>query len=237
MSDGMQISVVEGVEADALMGGGDFVEQWNALMQQCPWATAFQGPGFARTWYGVYRQQFDPVLVIGRDAEGKLAGMLALAASPDRRKLAAAGAHHAEYQAWICRPEAAETFPWLAMRAIQRLLPPSGLRLHYLPAEAPTGWVNQGEAARFCLLKTFDRPLLKFGDGSETEKSLSKSGNKSRLRQMKKLGAVSFVKLSGAAELEPHFDEITRFFDARNLAVHSSTPFESDPLKHRCTWP
>lgn len=45
----MKTEIVRGVEADSLLTQGAFRVEWSRLGGQCPWATAFQTPGFVAT--------------------------------------------------------------------------------------------------------------------------------------------------------------------------------------------
>ena len=104
-------------------------------------------------------------------------------------ELVAAGAHQAEYQVWMCEAELADTFPGQAFRLLRKLFPTSTLKLSYLPAETPLGWLAAPAEGRMAVVKTARRPLLTLGGDDD---SLRKSGNKSRLRQLRKHGAVEF---------------------------------------------
>jgi CelD/BcsL family acetyltransferase involved in cellulose biosynthesis len=227
----MNIEILQGIPADDLIAGDAFRAEWSDLLARCPWATAFQSPGFVLTWYRSYGVRFRPVLVLSRDAAGRLDGLLPLALSTDGKKLVVAGGWHAEYHAWICPPESGDAFPAEAFQALRRAFPHHDVHFQYLPPNTPVAWVEGGHFANTCLLKSHRRPLMQFGDGEEVSKSLSKSSNKSRLKKMEKLGKISFERITDAAELEKVFDEIIRHHDARHMAVRGSAPFSNDPLK------
>lgn len=227
----MTLDVIQGRDTDSLLAQEAFRAEWAALMAACPWSTTFQGPSFICAWYRTYRERFEPLLVLTRARDGRLAGMLALAVSKAGKGLVVAGTHHAEYHAWICRPEHGDSFPLAVMRKLHRRIPSAGLRFRYLPPGAPTAWANAPDARRRCLLKPHSRPLLRLGDGEEVRKSLAKSGNKSRLRRLQRIGPVECRRITDPVELEANFDEIIGFYDTRRLAVNGSAPFRNDPLK------
>ena len=227
----MTIELIQGGEADRLLGADAFRDEWTALLRGCPWGTAFQSPGFAGAWYGAYRDRYEPLLVVSRGAGGRLDGLLPLAATPAGDDLVVAGAHQAEYHAWICPPDAGDDFPRHALRAVRRLLPGSGLRFRYLPPNTPRGWLASAEARSLCLLKAHPRPLMRFGDGKEIAESLAKGSNKSRLRRMEKLGRTEFKRVTDPVEFEALFDEIIGSYDTRRMAINGVAPFRADPCK------
>src|SRR4029079_10335233 len=99
----MRIEVVRGSDADALLADKSFRAEWARLCDGCPWGTPMQSHAFAGAWYAVYCARYEPVLVLSRDAEGQLEGLLALASAP-RSTLIHVGGHQAEYQCWISTP-------------------------------------------------------------------------------------------------------------------------------------
>ncbi len=225
------IEIVRGAAADRLLADVLFCAEWTALCDRCPWSTPFQAPGYARTWYAVYRNQWEPLLALSRDRSGRLNGLLPLALSPGGRELVVAGAHQAEYQTWVAAPEIGDTFIWQAIQSLRREAPKTTLGFRYLPPGSPLGWLNEPQAKRTCLLRTHKRPLMAFGDGNALRESLNKRSNKSRLKRFGKVGKVEFKQLTDPTQLESMIDEVTLYHDARRLAVNGTTPFLNDPLK------
>ena len=224
-----EIDIARGAEANSLLANDDFLAEWSSLCEQCPWATAFQGPGFVTTWYRTYRDRVQPVLVIQREADGRLSGLLTLGISAADDRFVVAGAHHAEYHAWICRPESGDAFISLALENLRNEIPAGGLSFRYLPPGTPTAWAR-GAASRSCLLTAQRRPVMQFGDGKEIAESLSKGSNKSRLKRLEKTGPIEFKQVTEPAEFEEFFSEFARFYDFRRAAVYGLDPFESDDL-------
>ena len=226
----LPVEILQGEDADRLLADATFIAEWSALRDQCPWATPFQSPAFAATWYRVYRSRANPVLVLSR-ANGRLRSLLPLAHIPARNQLAVAGTWHAEYHAWLSPAHLGDAFPAQAFLALRREFPSLPVNFYFLPPNAPSGWLNERQPRRLALVKSRRRPLMRFGDGTEIAASLAKSSNKSRLKRLEKLGRIEFRRITDPEEFEPLFDQIIRFYDARRLAVTGSAPFRNDPLK------
>jgi len=226
----MRIEIVRDSEADQLLAEARFRDAWSRLRRRCPWATSFQGVDFVPTWYRVYRGRFAPVLVLSRDANGELDGLLTLAASSDGELLVAGGAQ-AEYQAWLCAPDLSDTFVRQAVAALRQEFPRAVLTFRYLPPGTPTAWFATPEAARGCALAAHRRPLLRFGDGSDIAKSLTKKSNKSRLNRLEKIGPLEFKRVTDPTEFARICDDIIQSYDFRQAAVHGVAPFRDDDLK------
>jgi CelD/BcsL family acetyltransferase involved in cellulose biosynthesis len=226
----MKVEIVRGSEADSLLADPLFRAEWLRLCERCPWATAFQGADFVGTWYRIYRSRFEPVVVLLREHDATLSGLLTLACSDDGALLVAGGAQ-AEYQAWVCAPDSSDAFVREAVQSLRRQFPGAVLTFRFLPPGTPTVWFTTREAAWTCELAAQRRPLLKFGDGSETKRSLAKKSNKSRLNRLGKVGALEFKRITDPAEFEKLVDDIIHCYDFRQAAVHGVAPFRDDDLK------
>lgn len=227
---GTRTDILRGAGAESILGRDSFQADWSSLMAQCPWATAFQTPGYVLTWYRTYQDRYEPSLVLCRDADGRLRGLLTLAVSKADGQLVAAGDYQAGYQVWICGPELGDVFPLQAIESIRQRFPGSQFSLRYLPANAPIAWLSNDAVKGLCLLEAHRRPLLRFGDGQELEASLKKGSNRSRLNRLQKLGPVEFKKITDLAGLEAHFAEIMAWHDVRHVAVSGLASFREDPL-------
>jgi CelD/BcsL family acetyltransferase involved in cellulose biosynthesis len=228
----MTLTLLIGADADSLLRDRAFQQQWNSLYAACPWATIFQCADFVTTWYEVYREPFKPLLISEILPDGSLGGLLTLAVSADSPQLVFAGAEQAEYHTWLARSDNGDTFIAAAMELLRASFSGRTLTFQYLPPTAPKQWLAKGLPwARQSRLATWTRPLMKLGDGEKLRKSLRKSGNKSRLNRMKRLGDVQFEHLHGAADLAAVFDDIIAYYDFRQGAVNDAVYFQADPLR------
>ena len=227
----MDVKVVRGAQANCLLADTAFIAEWADLADGCPWATSFQTPAFCQKWYSIYRQPFEAVLVLSRDAAGRLIGLLPLALYRAEGNLVAAGSHQAEYQAWICLPELASSFACEAFEVLRREFPSKSLRLRYLPARTPLTFLSDQQNSGKTLLKSCRRPFMALGDGTEVEESFRKQGNKNRIRQLKRIGPVEFSRVTDPGEFAELLEDVVRYHDCRQLASHGSTPFLTDSRK------
>ena len=227
----MQIEIVKGGEADALLRDRGFESSWSELYRRCAWATPLQTPQFAIAWYGIYRSRFEPLLVFSRGAGGELQGLLALGVSR-KGSFVGAGGHQAEYQCWLATDECGDTFPSHALPELLRCFRGTALMLEYLPPATPLGWLrNDASLAHRMLLTPHDRPLLRFGDGTFIEQMLKRKNIRTRLTKLQKLGYCGIERICDVATLEQIFDEIIVYHDLRRIVVSGSGPFENDPRK------
>ncbi len=224
----MTVKLLVGGETELLLKDRIFQDQWNSLYHDCVWVTPFQSSGFVTTWYEIYQEHFQPVLVYRLMLDSTLSGLLTLAISSDFKQLIVAGTPQAEYHAWLARAEDGDTFIKSAIEALIDRFAGLTLTFQYLPPLAPKGWLNQD---RNSILTTRKRPLMKLDDGENLNKSLKKTGNKSRLNRLKRLGDVRFEQLHTEAELAAVFDDIIAYYDFRQGAVNDSLPFQTDRLK------
>ncbi|GAC1651511.1 MAG: hypothetical protein NVS4B3_12370 [Gemmatimonadaceae bacterium] len=218
--------------AETLLRDPCFVREWTQLHAACPWATVFQTPAFALTWYDVYREEFEPLVVHERNATAVLRGLFLLCRSKATGTIGYVGLHQAEYQGWLALPDGANNFMGDALRSLAPILKGRTLRLTYLPPGTPTTW-SEIPASRHVriVLRSHRRGLMRVGPGSQVEASLHKRGNRNRIARLRRLGAVEFAQLHTVDELDRVLDTIALHCDVRHGAVHATLPFRSDPLK------
>jgi CelD/BcsL family acetyltransferase involved in cellulose biosynthesis len=225
------VAIRIGDNAWDLLNSPGFLLDWQELEAACPWATPYQSSHFVLTWLRHYRARFAPVVVTLRSPEGGLSGLLVLAASLERDQLVVAGAHQAEYHAWLATPESQGEFITRAISALDEVLPGHDLRFKYLPRGLSVGELF--ELPLFSAragLETHVRPLIRL-DAAEVRESLRKKSNKSRLARLQRLGPLAFARLSDPKDFADVFDEIIASYDARQYAMKGVLPFAQDPCK------
>jgi CelD/BcsL family acetyltransferase involved in cellulose biosynthesis len=226
-------AIKEGAAALAWLETPAVREKLDDLYRRCPWATRFQSWEFIIIWYRCYQATSEPVLVYREDGE-RLTGLFALARDRASGRLMVAGDHQAEYQGWLALPDDGDSFLEAALQTIKQRCRPDQLRLRYLPAGAPTAWL-QAPLACGALVRErrHQRPLFCLADPEKIADSLKKKANKSRLNRLKRLGEVRLRHLQTAAELQAVIDEIIAGYDLRQGAANGVCPFTDDPEKRR----
>jgi CelD/BcsL family acetyltransferase involved in cellulose biosynthesis len=227
------VELVRGSHARRLLDSPDFLADWQDLFAACPWATVYTGPAFARTWYDVYRTRFDPVLVLGERKGGRLEGLLLLGLQKETSRLVHVGAHHAEYQSWLCRPDRTSSFMVSALAALR----PFGCRaleFLFLAQGSPLDWTADARRAGMPTSVVWHkRGLMNVGAGTTIAASLAKKHNKTLLSRLKKIGPIRIERLTSVAELEAVIDTIVEHCDVRQGGAYGSLPFAQDQAKRQ----
>jgi CelD/BcsL family acetyltransferase involved in cellulose biosynthesis len=227
----MRPELWKGDTAWARLASPRFREQWERLYAECPWASVFQGYGFASTWYDVYRQ-FTPLLVGALDGAGNLRGLLPLAVDADG-DLVAAGGRQAEYQVWLSRPADGDAFIEGALERLDAECPGRTLTLRYLPPETPRDWLKlRRGVARRCVVRPLRRGIMETSEAAGDE-ALRKKHNRRQLRGLERVGPVVYETLTDPLAIDALLDEIIPLCDLRHGALHDVLPFRGDPLKLR----
>ena len=224
-------TVFRGPTAYSLLTDDDFVIKWKALFRRCPHATAFQAPGFVSAWYRAYRDVWEPVIVETQDMQGTFTGLWLLAYNSESGILVHAGAHQAEYHAWLAAPGDDIQFLLSAWPKLISAVRFAQLRCKYLPAIYLADVLRTALGHNIGLrIRQHSRPLLRL-EADEIRTTIAKKGNRSRFNRLKKMGKLEFRRITDTAELEPIFDELIDFYDFRQGAVNNSTPFRDDVYK------
>lgn len=228
----MNIEILEGAQALQRLRDPQFQAHWSELAQACPWATSFQQPAFVLPWFDAYAPVATPV-VLYAGYPGSLEALLILALDPDTGALSIAGAHQAEYQAWLCRPGASGLFLKAALDVVAERFSARALRFRYVPASREVeGLLDPAcEIARQVTCREHKRPLLLLGDGTGIEASLRKKSNKSKLSRLRRRGDVAVRVLGTRSDLEACMDQIAAIYDLRQSAANGVAPFLEDPRK------
>ncbi|MBS1809161.1 MAG: GNAT family N-acetyltransferase [Acidobacteria bacterium] len=228
----MTIKLFRAEDARSWLQDGASGQQWDLLFQRCPWASPFQSRAFAATWYSIYAERYEPLIVTQVATDGELIGLLLLAIEKKNNALVGAGTHHAEYQVWLSRSEAGNEFILAALGHLQLAFPTAELYFKYLPPDTPLKWIKSDRLRGSHLdLQPYRRPLLRIRDGRAIAESLKKKSNKSRLNRLKQVGDLRFEQITDPSLFAAMFDEIIAYTDLRQGAVHDILPFRIDALK------
>jgi CelD/BcsL family acetyltransferase involved in cellulose biosynthesis len=228
----MNIEILKGQDAERMLGSADFLRNWRNLYGRCPWGTVFQSEEFVTAWYSAYRNQFAPVIVVGTDNDGELAGLFTLAISIDSEMLEVAGTIHAEYRVWLANPQAGNTFIESALLKLSEQFPNQSLTLSSFASLTPLEWTKPGAAwSNRCYMKLDPCGIMAIGDGSAFRERLRKKNEKHQLNRLRRMGELRFDQIEDPEELEAIFDEIIAYANLRLRAIHNATDLEPDPHK------
>ncbi|KLK93357.1 hypothetical protein AA309_08400 [Microvirga vignae] len=224
--------IVRGTSADTLLQNAGFRQAWSELAAACPWSTIWQSWEYAETWLSVYRETYEPLLVIQRDEANGLIGLLPLAIQRNTGAIVHIGSGQAEYQAWLAYETHGNSFIEEALAALGRNYPGQRLKFKYLPPGSPIDWCGAGSAWESrVILREQKRPLLALGPNSRAEESLRKKSNKSRIHRLQRIATFRLVQLNTREELESILPTVAEYCDLRQGAINSLLPFREDPCK------
>lgn len=226
------ILILESKDALEKLHEAQFKLDYENLYTDCHWSTPFQSWAFLTTWYKFYSCQFDPVIVLDMDQTDRLAAFLALARDKRTEQLLVAGTHQAEYQTWLSSADGHELFLNNAFDALQRKYRARSLIFKYLPARAPTDWIQNLQGfKRSARIHRHKRPLIELREVERIAKSLNKKHNRSRINGLKRHGHLAFSCLVNPEEREYRMDEVAAQYDLRQGATNGVCPFIDDPNK------
>ena len=97
----LSIIIKSGSEVVSLLRDISFKNKWDDLFKNCRWVTPYQSYNYISSWYEAYSQQYTPLLIFQLSQQDKLIGLLPLAIHKHNGTFEIAGAHQAEYQAWL----------------------------------------------------------------------------------------------------------------------------------------
>ena len=226
----MKIEISIGPEAQKLIEDAEFSGRWKRLYDKCPWGSVFQSEDFVGAWYNTYKDQFDPVVVTGFNAEGEMVGLFTLATDTKTGGIVTAGGAQAEYHAWLAVPQAANDFIESALDKLCAAFPNRSLTLLFLLPNAPVEWARTGRWSKRCYLKRLPRGLMELGDGSGFKETLRKK-KQSKINRLKRLGDLRLERIHDPDELGAVLDEIIPYQALRLRAVHNLSEISDDPLK------
>lgn len=210
------------------MDNADNILDWQQLAQSCPWTTPYLLPDFARMWLQIYTD-WEPLLIINRDSEGQLRGILPLAKQGEH--VTGMGAHQAEYQGWLCHGDEIAVSLDQMLEALFGEFPRAHLRLRYVDLALPTSEVYAGLNSRPNMTVTgHSRPLMEL-DAQSLAATLRKSSNRSKLNRLRRLGTLEFLADEPGADVASLLDQVIALYDLRQGAVNGTSPFHEDQDK------
>ncbi|GAB3662523.1 hypothetical protein GCM10028791_37630 [Echinicola sediminis] len=216
-------------EAINKIGNGLNKDQWNTLVDDCSWATAFQRWEFVKTWYELYSTLYTPILVLEEEGH-QLTGCFPLAMDKNG-KIMGAGADQAEYQVWVYRDTDSQNFVKTALDLIWKEVSPKEIHLKYLPQGTPfeavtqdQGWMNRSH------LKPHRHPILSVLS-EKPSVELKKKNKREKMNRLKRQGELSFERVLSPNSFSEVLDELIIQSDFRKGAAYNRELFSEDDQK------
>jgi len=122
--------------------------------------TPYQSYNYISSWYEAYGRQYTPLLIFQLSRQDKLAGLLPLAIHNNNGTFEVAGAHQAEYQAWLADTSCEDTFIQESLRTIFKKFNIEKLTFKYVLESAPLHWLYSKTWSKHYILKSQRRPLI-----------------------------------------------------------------------------
>ncbi|WP_194976260.1 GNAT family N-acetyltransferase [Aquiflexum lacus] len=208
-----------------LLQAPQFLEAWDKLYHDCPWATVFQSKEFALNWYQCF-ESFPKIIVTDWDGI-RMTGLLAL--TKKNNQLTAAGLDLAEYQVWLSLPNFNDEFLKKALLAINITFPNQTLYLKYLTAKVPLNlFFKKGPYGTQTFIREYAHPLMETNE--ELLKSeLKKKNKKEKINRLKRLGDLEFFEVKENDHFRALIDEMSLLSDFRKGAFYNKTYFYDEP--------
>ncbi len=207
-----------------------FQSAWDKLYAGCSWGTVFQSRAFVDTWYRVYKERQEPILIVA-EHKGRLTGLVALTKENGSKLITGAGVNEAGYHVWLSENDFGDLFITEALHELTSKFPQYKLLFKHIPPQAPLAWVEHDqELEKRCVLRTFSRPLMDFKT-PDLIIQFNKKSYRSKVAKLRKLGNMRFERIIDREHFASVLDELNRQFDFRKAATLNITPFRSEPLK------
>ncbi|HEX6429254.1 MAG TPA: GNAT family N-acetyltransferase [Niastella sp.] len=208
-----------------------FQARWDKLFHICTWATVFQSRSFVATWYRLYGKEFYPILV-KREQAGQLTGLITLAVNKNGL-ITGAGANQAEYQVWLTADANDELFIKSALQEVCRFFPGKRILLHFIPADVSFGYLKKDPIwNKRCFVKEVPHPLMIVNDEHFTNE-LRKKNRREKLNRLRRLGELTFERISDFDAFNAVFDTMAIQSDFRKGAMYNKTDFTNDALRKK----
>ncbi|MBT0809948.1 GNAT family N-acetyltransferase [Litoribacter ruber] len=207
----------------------DYSSQWSNLYETCPWATVFQGLEFFKMFHEVYKQQYQPLLVV-YFVDDKLKALLPLSFETSDGRITGAGVNDAHYHAWICSEEIGSCFFKKAVEELRVQFPLSSIRMEQLPVGIPLGWLGAVENFDGVKFTTSVRPLVNLKNPS-IDKLARKKDFKSNNNRLKKCGDFEVEFIKDQDKFDQALETLVHQSDFRKGAFYGLFPFHKNPYR------
>ena len=227
-----EIEILKGNEAKRKLRDQSFVKVWNELATDSDHQTLMQEPKFVETWYSVYDQMYELILITGYDTQSKLIGIIPLCLRDNM--LTHAGEMQAEYHGWICKKEYESDFVSQALVIIKKKFNLQKWVWGWTPPHININSIDLKFLNRrnvFVKKQVRDSPILSLTDQNKIDQLKKSRSLKTKINRLKKRGALSIVKIKQKEDAEKIINAFQQQSNFRKIAMQQAPPFLVDLLK------
>ncbi|UCS92969.1 GNAT family N-acetyltransferase [Echinicola marina] len=228
------LNLYRGNEAFEILTNQNFQRGWDNLYYHCPWATVFQHRSFISSWYQMYQEEFQPIII--SEQYGKVITGIIHLAIPTKElkkksmvKIHGAGEFNAEYHAWLTKSNN-NSFIKTSLSLLLREFPKCKVILRYLPPETPLSWTNSHQWKRKIILQASKRPLMDTYH-PDFPNLLRKRHLKAKYNRINKAGHLKLEEINDTDEFSKLLLFLKDQYDFRQGALFNKNQFRDDPKK------
>src|SRR5262245_20213695 len=228
------ISVETGSSALRLIADQAFVTQWQEIARKDRKFTLLQEPAFVISWYGQHESQFEPVVCAGRDAGGRLVGVMPLARSLDTGAMTHAGDFHAEYHGWIALPSVDQDFPVECLIALKHAFALRQWDWNWLPPGTQSAFLDSSRLAEngiFATSRTAPSPIWNLEDAERLSELSKTKSIRNQINRFKKRGGFFLERVRDKERTRELFNALRAQCDFRQDVTQGIRPFADNPCK------
>ena len=159
----IQIKIVADKDVFDLLEDKIFIARWEELARAYKKVTVQQEAPFVTTWYRIYLEKYQPILILGYNENTELVGLIPLAFSRENKYLTHAGDWQAEYKGWLSTREADQYFPIHALIAIKNHFPVKKWNWGWISPRSDINWLSSNTLRRekiYVKVTEEDSPVL-----------------------------------------------------------------------------
>ena len=229
------IKIIRGDDAHKTRCLPEFIARWQSLAKITNHVTVFQEPAFVNCWYQQYSPEYEPILVLGYDANELLIGLLPLAIENKSKTLTHAAAQQVEYSGWLCNPEYKNTFIAKAIATVSKEISFSAWRWSHIPPYAEVDWLAQPYPElknTYIHYEKVESPILDLHNEEKINKIKKSKSVKSKINRLKRKGDLHLEHITNPLRAAQVMELIPDLVNFRHGAAHGDLAFREDPLQH-----
>jgi len=213
-----------------------FILTWKYLSENTKHYTLIQEYGFVASWYQLYFDKYEPMMVLGYNEED-LIGILPLAIAYDTGCLSHAGADQAEYHGWICKKEYEEEFLVQALISIKKECKVKKWKWGWLPPKITISRFNRNLLSKkgiYINQVVSKSPVYNLENSEKINKIKRKKSIKNKIKQLERKGELKIERIQYNNNIKKLLENIIAQYGFRQLALFNSDPLGKEINKKIC---